>query len=246
MQLIENYLTLPTFLSRSALSPSPSFCIRWSSRPWTRRATPTCRGLWSRVRRPREESTPSTRPLFSNIHPPCPLLCVCAFQRLPCTGAPPRSWARATHAAASPHRLKNKKTKHPAPPPLAEPVHCMMTFGVALSLYSFSLSLLSLLFLLSPSLALATSSCLQGWRMTFEPRAVVHFSVSTCRGNGQIRFSTSCLSVSLQSISRLFCFQLLVFLFFFSSLLMGATIWLRLSPPASIPPFISAPLSNCP
>ncbi|CAG12552.1 unnamed protein product, partial [Tetraodon nigroviridis] len=49
----------------------------WNSHPWTRRATPTCRGLWSRVRRPKEESTPSTRPLFSNIDPPCPLLCVC-------------------------------------------------------------------------------------------------------------------------------------------------------------------------
>lgn len=130
---------------------SISFCVRWSSHPWTRRATPTCRGLWSRVKRPREESTPSTRPLFSNIHPPCPLLCVCAFQRLPCTGAPPRSWARATHAAASPHRLKNKKQKHPAPPPLAEPVHCMMTFGAALSLSSFSLSpLLSFCFCSKP------------------------------------------------------------------------------------------------
>lgn len=73
------------------LFPSPS--VRWSSRPWTRRATPTCRGLWSRVRRPREESTPSTRPLFSNIDPPCPLLCVCAFQRLPPLPGPPRPGA---------------------------------------------------------------------------------------------------------------------------------------------------------
>lgn len=143
--------------------PSPS--VRWSSHPWTRRATPTCRGLWSRVRRPREESTPSTRPLFSNIDPPCPLLCVCAFQRLPFTGAPPRSWAQATHAAASPHRLK--KTKHPAPPPLVEPDHCMMTFGAALSQLSFLL----------PSRAPLPSrpSCLQGWRMSFEPEATVHF-----------------------------------------------------------------------
>lgn len=89
-------------------NPFPSPSVRWSSHPWTRRATPMCRGLWSRVRRPREESTPSTRPLFSNIDPPCPLLCVCAFQRLPFTGAPPRSWAQATHAAASPHRLKKQ------------------------------------------------------------------------------------------------------------------------------------------
>lgn len=125
MQVIENNLALLLLLSLSASSPFPSlFCVRWSSRPWTRRATPTCRGLWSRVRRPREESTPSTRPLFSNIHPPCPLLCVCAFQRLPCTGAPPRSWARATHAAASPHRLKNKnKTSRPAPVSRACPLH---------------------------------------------------------------------------------------------------------------------------
>lgn len=150
-------LTLRRSLTLIWLFVLPPSRVRWSSRPWTRRATPTCRGLWSRVRRPREESTPSTRPLFSNIHPPCPLLCVCAFQRLPCTGAPPRSWARATHAAASPHRLKktkqNKKTITSRPaPPLAEPVHCMMTFGAALSLSSFSSSsLLSLSFLLSPT-----------------------------------------------------------------------------------------------
>lgn len=103
--------------------PFPSPSVRWSSHPWTRRATPTCRGLWSRVRRPREESTPSTRPLFSNIDPPCPLLCVCAFQRLPFTGAPPRSWAQATHAAASPHRLKKNETSRPAPVSWAWPLH---------------------------------------------------------------------------------------------------------------------------
>lgn len=124
-----------------------SFCVRWSSHPWTRRATPMCRGLWSRVRRPREESTPSTRPLFSNIHPPCPLLCVCAFQRLPCSGAPPRSWAQATYAAVSPHRLKNKnKTSRPAPFSQACPLHDDV-WRCSVSLFSLSPIFI---FLLSP------------------------------------------------------------------------------------------------
>lgn len=137
-----------------------SVCARWSSRQWTQRAMLTCRGLWSPDRKQREESTPSTRPLFSNIHPPCPLLCVCAFQKLPCIGARPRSWVRATHAAASPHRLKNKYfTPRPLPVSPACPLHdddwrCVLFF-----------------FLLSQ----ASSSCLQGYRMTFEPRVVVHF-----------------------------------------------------------------------
>lgn len=114
------------------------FCVRWSSRPWTRRATPTCRGLWSRVRRPREESTPSTRPLFSNIHLPCPLLCVCAFQRseaLYWGPAPELGSSDARRRVTSPAEKQNKTP----PPPIAEPVHCMMTFGAALSL-SLSLS----------------------------------------------------------------------------------------------------------
>lgn len=177
---------------------------------------------------------------------------MCAFQRLPCTGAPPRSWARVRHAAASPHRLKiTNKISRPAPVSRACPLHddvwrCVVSL-LSPCLFSFVAAL--------PSLARASSSCLQGWRMTFEPWAVVHFSVSTCRGDGQLRFSTSCLSVSQQSTSRLFCFQLLVFLFFFIFyfLLMGATIWLRLSPPflLQLPPslaflFISALLSNCP
>lgn len=185
---------------------------------------PTCRGLWSQVRRPKEESTPSTRPLFSNIHPPCPILCVCAFQRLPCTGAPPRSWARATHAAAPPHRLKKKKKKiklkkHLAPPPIAEPVHCMMTFGAALSLSSFSLSLLSFISALPPSLwpGPHPPACRAGaWPLN---PGLWCTSVSTCRGNGQLCFSTSCLSVSQQSTTRLFCFQFLVFFVSFSSCL---------------------------
>lgn len=140
---------------------------------------PTCRGLWSQVRRPKEESTPSTRPLFSNIHPPCPILCVCAFQRLPCTGAPPRSWARATHAAAPPHRLKKKKKKNlikktSRPDSRACPLHDDV-WRCVVSLFFLLVS--SLFYFCSPplSLAWATSSCLQGWRMTFEPRAVVHF-----------------------------------------------------------------------
>lgn len=152
-----------------------SFCARWSSRPWTRRATPTCHGLSSRVRRPREESTPSTRPLFSNIHPPCLHSCVCVpFRGGPVPGPCP-GVGHKRRTLPSPHRLKitktkkkEKKTIHPAP--LDEPVQCMMMFGAALSLSSFS----SLLFLLPLSLAWVPSSCLQGWRMTFEPRAVVH------------------------------------------------------------------------
>lgn len=120
------------------------------------------------------------------------------------------------------------KTKHPAPPPLAEPVHCMMTFGAALSRSSFSLSpLLSFVFAL-PSLARAPSSCLQGWRMTFEPRAMVHFSVSTCRGN---RPFFHFLFVGQSAVNRLVVLLPVSCCCFFFFLLMVATVWLRLSPP---------------
>lgn len=95
---------------------------------------PMCHGLWSRVRRPREESTPSTRPLFSNIHPPCPLLCVCVpFRGCPVLGPRPG----VGHKRRTPPRHLTGwkiKTKHPAPPLLAKRVHCMMTFGATLSL----------------------------------------------------------------------------------------------------------------
>lgn len=231
--LIENNLS-PSLLRVS---------VRWSSRPWTRRATPTCRGSWSRVRRPREEQTPSTRPLFSNIQLPCPLLCVCAFQKLACTGAPPRSWARATHAAASPHQLTNKnKTSRPAPPrpQLAEPAHCMMTFGAALSLSPFSLSP-PLSFVSAPPRSLARAhppACRPGaWPLN---PGLCCTSLSPPVGE-MVRLSTSCLWVSQQSTSRLLCFQFSCGVFFFL-LLMGATVWLCLAPPffiltASIPRF---------
>lgn len=122
-----------------------SFCVRWSSHPWTRRATPMCHGLWSQVRRPREESTPSTRPLFSNIHPPCPLLCVCVpFRGCPVVGPRPG----VGHKRRTPPRHLTGwkiKTKHPAPP-----------FSQACPLHddvwrcSVSLLLVSFFFLLSP------------------------------------------------------------------------------------------------
>lgn len=65
-------------------------------------------------------------------------VCVCAFQRLPCSGAPPRSWAQATYAAASPHRLKNKnKTSRPAPFSQACPLHDDV-WRCSVSLFSLS------------------------------------------------------------------------------------------------------------
>lgn len=46
------------------------------------------RGSWSQDRKPREESTPSMRQLFSNMHPLSAPVCVCAFQSTPSRGPP--------------------------------------------------------------------------------------------------------------------------------------------------------------
>lgn len=78
-------------------------------------------------------------------------------------------------------------------------------------------------------------------------------SVSTCRGNGQLCFSTSCLSVSQQSTTRLFCFQFLVFLFLFLPVYgcnhLASSLSSFSPPTASIPhftihfsPFVQLPL----
>lgn len=106
-------------------------------------------------------------------------------------------------------KIKNK-TSRPAPVSRACPLHDDV-WRCAVSLFFLLVSSLS--FLLSPFLARAPSSCLQGWRMTFEPRAMVHFSVSTCRGNGSVFPLPVCRSVCSQPVgcsasSYLFCFFL--------------------------------------
>lgn len=71
-------------------------------------------------------------------------------------------------------KIKLKKTSRPAPDSRACPLHDDV-WRCVVSLFFLLVS--SLFYFCSPplSLAWATSSCLQGWRMTFEPRAVVHF-----------------------------------------------------------------------
>lgn len=114
---------IPGICSYPISKPFPSPSVRWSSHPWTRRATPTCRGLWSRVRRPREESTPSTRPLFSNIDPPCPLLCVCAFQRLPFYWGPAPELGTSDARGRVTSPAEKNETSRPAPVSWAWPLH---------------------------------------------------------------------------------------------------------------------------
>lgn len=176
--------------------------------------------------------------------------CVCVpFRGCPVLGAPAPGVG---HERRTPPRhltgwkIKNK-TSSPAPVSRACPLHDDV-WRCAVSLFFLLVSLF--LFLLAPLFGPGPSSCLQGWRMTFEPRAVVHFSVSTCRGNGQMRYfhflfvgQSATNQPTNQSVALL-----LVFFFF---LLMDATVWLRLSPPFFLwpPPslaflYISAPF--CP
>lgn len=139
-----------------------------------------CHGLWSLVKRQREESTPSTRPLFSNIHPPCLLLCVCvclsevALYRGP---APESGTSDARRRVTSPA----EKQKFSSPRPALISRACQLHDDH----WRCDVSLLFVL----PSLAGPHPPACRA-RMTFEPRVVVH-SVSTCWENGQFSFSTS-------------------------------------------------------
>lgn len=90
-----------------------------------------------------------------------------------------------------PRHLTGWKTKHPAPPQLVEPDHCMMTFGAALSAFVSA----------PPSGPPHHPACEAGACLS-NPR-LQRTSASTCRGKRPV-------SISEQPAEPLFCSQLLV------------------------------------
>lgn len=129
---------------------------------------------------------------------------------------------RRTHAA-SPHRLKNKKQNILPRPPLAEPVHCMMKFGTALSLSLLSPCLFFSLFV-SALPFFGPGPILLPAGLAHDPGGCGALLCLHLLGELSAPFFSPlpvCQSVSGQAVS---CCS------FFLFPLMGATVWLRLSP----------------